>query len=56
MRAASSGIVIGRLLLPLAHQGDAIFHIARLSDDPEVDKALLALQEQLQPEDFAPSR
>ncbi len=56
IRASSNGIVIGRLLLPVAHQGDAIFHIARLDDDPEVDRALEALQAQLQPEDFAPSR
>ncbi|MDH3402551.1 MAG: succinylglutamate desuccinylase/aspartoacylase family protein [Acidobacteriota bacterium] len=30
IRAASAGVVIGRLMLPLVHQGDALLHIARL--------------------------
>ncbi len=54
IRATSGGIVIGRLLLPLAHQGDALFHIARLKDEPGLDSALAAIEEQLQPDDFAP--
>ncbi len=56
IRATSDGVVIGRLLLPLAHQGDAVLHIARLDDDPEVDRAVEAMQGQLQPEDFALTR
>ncbi len=54
IRAPSDGIVIGRLMLPLAHQGDALFHIARLRDDPDFDSTLAAIQEQLRPDDFAP--
>ncbi len=55
IKAPSGGIVIGRLMLPLAHQGDALFHIARLEDDPDLDAAIEALQGQLQPDDFDPS-
>lgn len=32
VRAEHSGLVIGRSNLPLAHEGDALFHIARLED------------------------
>ncbi len=31
IRASSGGVVIGRLMLPLVHQGDAILHIARVA-------------------------
>jgi predicted deacylase len=35
LRSPVSGIVIGRIKLPLVHQGDALFHIANLDDaDP----------------------
>ena len=33
IHAAVSGIVIGRLELPIVHEGDAVYHIARFKDD-----------------------
>lgn len=33
IHAANSGIVIGRLELPIVHEGDAVYHIARFADD-----------------------
>lgn len=33
IQSRSAGIVIGRLELPVAHEGDAVFHIARFADD-----------------------
>jgi predicted deacylase len=43
--APVGGLVIGRSTSPLAHEGDALFHIARLSDDADTDGAVDALQE-----------
>jgi hypothetical protein len=34
--AAQSGLVIGRTQLPIVHQGDALFHVARFEDVGEV--------------------
>lgn len=33
IHAANNGIVIGRLELPIVHEGDAVYHIARFKDD-----------------------
>lgn len=33
INARTSGIVIGRLELPVVHEGDAVYHIARFEDD-----------------------
>lgn len=33
IRAANNGIVIGRLELPIVHEGDAVYHVARFKDD-----------------------
>lgn len=33
IQAANNGIVIGRLELPIVHEGDAVYHIARFRDD-----------------------
>lgn len=33
IKARTSGIVIGRLELPVVHEGDAVYHIARFEDD-----------------------
>lgn len=33
IRARSAGIIIGRLELPVVHEGDAVYHIARFEDD-----------------------
>ena len=32
VKATASGVVIGRTRLPLVHEGDALFHIARLDE------------------------
>jgi predicted deacylase len=36
--APVSGVIIGRLQLPLVYQGDALFHIAVLEGDPDAGK------------------
>jgi len=33
IEATNSGIVIGRLELPIVHEGDAVYHVARFMDD-----------------------
>jgi len=33
IKARSAGIIIGRLELPVVHEGDAVYHIARFEDD-----------------------
>ncbi len=33
IRSKMNGVVIGRLELPLVHEGDAVYHIARFKDD-----------------------
>lgn len=38
--SSHSGIVIGRTNLPLAHRGDALFHIARFEDSAHLKEAL----------------
>ena len=43
--ASVSGLVIGRSTSPLTHEGDALFHIARLREAHDVDSAVDALQE-----------
>jgi len=44
IRATSNGIIIGRTNLPLVHQGEAVFHIARFEDSREVAERLEAFQ------------
>ena len=34
VRAHARGVVIGRVQIPAVHEGEALFHIARFSDDP----------------------
>jgi hypothetical protein len=41
-----SGVVIGRLNLPLVHRGDALFHIACVSKLTQVAETLEAFQEE----------
>lgn len=52
--APVSGIVLGRLELPLVYQGDAIFHIAVLEGDPEAGQLVEELTSDLGQEDFWP--
>ncbi len=49
-----SGLVIGRLQLPLVYQGDAIFHIAILEGDPDAEQVIEDLASDLGQDDFWP--
>lgn len=40
VESPATGVVIGRLNLPLVHEGDALFHIARVDNPEAVGKAL----------------
>lgn len=48
VRSPVDGVVIGRLNLPLAYQGDALFHLACLDEELPEDMLL----DQLRPEDW----
>ncbi len=50
--ATFSGIVIGRAELPLVHEGEALFHIARFEDIGEVAEHVESFQTQHTPEDL----
>lgn len=50
VRAPFSGLVIGRTNLPLANEGDALYHIARFSQLAEVADSVEVFQETMQPE------
>lgn len=49
LTATVSGIIIGRTNLPLANEGEALFHLARFSDSREVAAQVEAFQETLPP-------
>lgn len=48
--STSSGVVIGRLNLPLVHKGDAVFHIAHVEDSRPVDSTIKAFRQEFEPE------
>ncbi len=50
IESPASGIVIGRLNLPLVHEGDAVFHIARFDNTPVAESIVEAFQQQYEPE------
>lgn len=52
--APVSGVVLGRLELPLVYQGDAMFHIAALEGDPEAGKLVEELASDFGQEEFLP--
>lgn len=54
--APFSGLVIGQLNLPLAHEGDALVHLARVSDPDEAEDALDSYNSSLTDEDFGLER
>lgn len=54
VRAPLSGLVIGRLELPLVYQGDALFHIAVLEGDPDAEQILEGMVSDLGQDDFWP--
>lgn len=50
------GVVIGQLNLPLAHEGDALVHLARVSDPGEAEETLDEYVSTLTDEDFGLER
>lgn len=48
--ASASGIVIGRLNLPLVHKGDALFHIARITETKTASSVVEVFQQEFEPE------
>lgn len=45
-----SGIIIGRTTLPLLHEGEALFHIAAIGDDEDVDETLRQFHHEIDPD------
>jgi hypothetical protein len=41
------GIVIGKTNLPLAHEGDAIFHIAKYTEMEEISNSIETYNDEL---------
>lgn len=48
--STASGIVIGRLKLPLVYKGDAIFHIAKFESKSAASDAIVAYKQEFEPE------
>lgn len=51
----ADGVIIGRLNLPLVHEGDALFHVARVDDPEGVGRALERLQRRVAAPERGPS-
>lgn len=47
IKSSLPGIIIGRSVMPVVNEGDAIFHIARVSDNDEAEDTLDVLAAQL---------
>ena len=47
--STASGIVIGRTLLPLVHEGEAVFHIAKFSHTSEAAESIEIFQDAFDP-------
>lgn len=56
IHAPFTGVVIGQLNLPLAHEGDALIHLARVPDPDEAEEALDEYTSSLTDEDFGLER
>ncbi len=56
VRAPFSGVVIGELNLPLAHEGDALIHLAKVPDQDEAEEVLDEYASSLTDEDFGLER
>ena len=54
--APFTGVVIGQLNLPLAHEGDALIHLAKVPDADEAEEALDVYSSSLTDEDFGLER
>ena len=55
VESPATGVIIGRLNLPLVHEGDALFHIARVDNPEEVGKALGHMHERTAAMERGPS-
>jgi predicted deacylase len=49
VKSTASGIVIGRARLPLIHEGEAVFHIARFSQTGEAAESIESFQDAFDP-------
>lgn len=56
IRAPFTGVVIGQLNLPLAHEGDALVHLAKVPDADEAEDALDEFTSSLTDEDYGLER
>lgn len=56
IHAPFTGVVIGQLNIPLAHEGDALIHLARGPDSDEAEEALDEYTSSLTDEDFGLER
>lgn len=48
--SATAGIVVGRSRLPLVHEGEAVFHIAKFSEPTEAAESIESFQDAFDPE------
>ena len=46
--ATLSGIIVGRAVLPIVNEGDALFHVARVENSKEADDKMTAISNQLE--------
>ncbi len=51
-----TGVVIGQLNLPLAHEGDALIHLAKVPDSDEVENTLDDFTASLTDDDYSLER
>ncbi|MGB0845137.1 MAG: succinylglutamate desuccinylase/aspartoacylase family protein [Thiolinea sp.] len=56
IRSPSSGIMIGRSTLPLVHEGEALFHIAEIDDNTDIDNTLRQFHHEMDPDMENPFR
>jgi predicted deacylase len=56
VRAPFTGVIIGQLNLPLAHEGDALIHLAKVPDHDEAEEVLDEYTSTLTEEDFGLER
>jgi predicted deacylase len=55
VESPATGVIIGRLNLPLVHEGDALFHIARVEDPDAVAQAIDHMHERTAAMERGPS-
>ncbi len=55
VESPATGVIIGRINLPLVHEGDALFHIARVENPEAVGKALGHMRERTAAMERGPS-